>query len=202
MASINSTTNPVELWSKVFLSFNVLASYKDARSRVVFSNFYVLGQRSCYYIVNPFAVAETLNRIFILIKGIVEENPKFQKWVFSFNVRHAALGRWFGWAIGASVFARLTKNNGFVSNGGMLLHIKSSMVVYTFLSYIGMDLAFVLSSKNSGGRAEMLTQRSLLAIGFDGNDVWTYAYNMPGVRSVRSVVLYSRIFSMLFVKLH
>lgn len=196
-----NNNNLSTVWSKVFLSFNILSSYKDAKNRAVFSNFYVLGQRSCYYIVNPFAVGETLNRIFILIRGIVEENPKYQKWVFSFNVRHAAIARWFGWSIGASVFSRLTKNNGFVSNGGLILHIKSSMVVYTFLSYIGMDLAFVLSSKNSGGRAEMLTQKSLLAIGFDGNDVWTYAYNMPGVRSVRSVVLYSRIFSMLFLKL-
>jgi hypothetical protein len=45
------------------------------------------------------------------------------------------------------------------------------MVVYTFLSYVGVDLAFVLSSKDGGGRAEMLTQKSLLAIGFDGTDV-------------------------------
>lgn len=189
------------LWSKVFLSFNLLASYKDAKSRVVFSNYYVLGQRSCYYIVNPFAVGDTLNRIFILIRGMSGENPNFQKWVFSFNVKHTPVGRWFAWSIGASLFARLSKNNGFISNGGIILHIKSSMVVYTFLSYIGLDLAFVLSSKNSGGRAEMFTQKSLLAIGFDGNDVWTYAYNMPGVRSVRSVVLYSRIFSLLFLKL-
>jgi hypothetical protein len=47
----------------------------------------------------------------------------------------------------------------------------------------------------------MLTQKSLLAIGFDGTDVWTYAYNMPGVKSIRSVVLYSRIFSLLLSKL-
>jgi len=45
------------------------------------------------------------------------------------------------------------------------------MVAYTFLTYIGIDLAFILSSKSSGGRAELLTQKSLLSIGFDGNDV-------------------------------
>lgn len=189
------------MWNKVLISFNLLSSHKDAKSIVVFTNYYVVALRSGYYIVNPFAIADTLSRIFILIRGIVCENPKFQKWVFSFNVKHSGIGRWFSWSIGAGLFARLTKNNGFVSNGGIILHIKSSMVVYTFLSYIGMDLAFVLSSRNSGGRAEMLTQKSLLAVGFDGNDVWTYAYNMPGVRSTRSVILYSRIFSLLFAKL-
>jgi len=121
--------------------------------------------------------------------------------VFSFTIKHASISRWFGWSIGANIFSRLSKNNGFISNGGILLYIKSSMVVYTFLSYIGVDLAFVLSSKDSGGRSEMLTQKSLLAIGFDGIDVWTYTYNMPGVKSIRSVVLYSRIFSLLFSKL-
>jgi hypothetical protein len=45
------------------------------------------------------------------------------------------------------------------------------MVAYTFLSYIGVDVAFVLSSRASGGRAQLLTQRSLLTIGFDGFDV-------------------------------
>jgi hypothetical protein len=45
------------------------------------------------------------------------------------------------------------------------------MVAYTFLSYIGVDLAFILSSQKSGGRAELLTQRALLTIGFDGSDV-------------------------------
>lgn len=192
----------LKLWSSIFMSFNLLTSHKDAKSMVVFSNFYVLGQRSSYYIVNPFAVSDTLNRIFILIKGVVTENKKYQRWVFSFNIKHASIARWFGWSIGAGVFARLSKNNGIISNGGILMHIKSSMVVYTFLSYIGVDLAFVLSSRKSGGRAEMLTQKSLLAIGFDGNDVWTYAYNMPGVRSTRSIILYSRIFSLLFLKLN
>lgn len=188
-------------WLRVFLTFNLLTSYKDTKGISVFQNYYVLGQRSSYYIVNPYAIANTLSRIFILIKGILCENKKYSRWVFSFNVRHASVCRWFGWSIGASIFAKLAKNNGIISNGGMIMHIKSSMVVYTFLSYIGMDLAFVLSSKCSGGRAELLTQKSLMVIGFDGTDVWTYAYNLPGVRSTRSVLLYSRIFSMLFLKL-
>jgi len=191
----------ISKWNNILLAFNLLTSEKIEKRMIVFTNYYILGQRASYFLVNPYAVADTLNRIFILIKGITVENNLYQKWVFSFTIRHAPVSRWFGWTIGANVFSRLSKNNGFISNGGMLLYIRSSMVVYTFLSYVGVDLAFVLSSKDGGGRAEMLTQKSLLAIGFDGTDVWTYAYNMPGVKSIRSVVLYSRIFSLLLSKL-
>lgn len=180
----------------------MLTSIKESKNISIFKNFYILGQRSSYFIVNPYAISNTLNRIFILIRSIILENKKYTKWVFSFNIKHTTICRWFGWATGSSIFAKLSKNNALISNGGILINIKSSMVAYTFLTYIGIDLAFILSSKSSGGRAELLTQKSLLSIGFDGNDVWTYAYNLPGVRSTRSVVLYSRIFSMLFLKLN
>lgn len=73
--------------------------------------------------------------------------------------------------MGANVYARLSKNNAVISNGGLVLGVKGSMVAYTFLSYIGVDLAFILSSQSSGGRAELLTQRALLTVGFDGTDV-------------------------------
>lgn len=201
MFMVKSTKNQKELWKGVFLSFNMLTSHKNTKGISIFTNYYILGQRSSYYLINPYAVANTLSRIFILIKGMLCENKEYSRWVFSFNVKHAAICRWFGWSVGASIFARLSKNNGIISNGGLLMFVKSSMVAYTFLSYIGMDLAFVLSSKSSGGRAELLTQKSLMTIGFDGNDVWSYAFSLPGVRSTRSVVLYARIFSMLLLKL-
>jgi hypothetical protein len=46
---------------------------------IVFTNYYILGQRASYFLVNPYAVADTLNRIFILIKGITVENNLYQK---------------------------------------------------------------------------------------------------------------------------
>lgn len=182
-------------------SFILFSSKRLEKNLSTYKTYYILGRRANYYIVNPHAVTEILNRIFILVRGIASETKNFSKWVFSFHIKHTQIARWFGWTIGASTYSRLSKNNGIISNNGIILGVRGSMVAYTFLSYIGVDLAFILSSQKSGGRAELLTQRALLTIGFDGSDVWNYAYNLPGVKSTRSVILYSRIFTIILWKL-
>lgn len=189
-------------FNELMLSFSLLGSQKLDKNLAVFVNYFVLGRRGDFYIVNPYAVTQTLTRIFTLLKNIVLENKKFQKWVFSFIIKHAALCRWFGWVSGTAVYAKLTKNNAIISNVGIVLAVKGSMAAYTFLSYIGIDVAFVLSSKSSGGKAELLTSRSILTIGFDGTSVWTYAYNLPGTRNLKSAILYSRIFSIILTKIY
>lgn len=185
----------------MLLSFSMLSSQKFEKNWSVFSNYYVLGRRGSYYFVNPIAVTSVLCKIYILLKNVILENQKFQKWVFSFILKHAAVCRWFGWITGSGIYANLVKNNAIISNSGLVFIVRGSMAAYTFLSYIGVDIAFVLSSKSSGGRAELLTSRSVLTIGFDGTDVWTYGYNLPGTRTLKSAVLYSRIFSLILPKL-
>lgn len=180
----------------------MLSSNKVDANWAVFSNYYVLGRRGSQYFVNPVAVTLILSRIYILLKNIILENQKFQKWVFSFIVKHAAVCRWFGWVTGSSIYANLVKNNAIISNSGLIVAVKGSLAAYTFLSYIGVDIAFVLSSKSSGGRAELLTTRSVLTIGFDGTDVWTYGYNLPGTRTLKSAVLYSRVFSLILSRFY
>lgn len=190
-----------KIFNEVLRTFALFSSKKLEKNLAIYKTYFILGRRANYYIINPSAVVEALNRIFILIKGISSESRNFSKWVFSFQLKHAPVARWFGWTMGSSVYSRLSKNHGIISNNGIILAVKGSMVAYTFLTYIGVDVAFVLSSQNSGGRAELITQRAILTIGFDGTDVWNYAYNLPGVRSTRSVILYARIFVMILGKL-
>jgi len=190
--------------NKIFTYFNLLSSKKDENNLSIFSNYYLIGRRASYYIINPFAVNTAISRIFILLKEMHSEGKggrHIQKWILSFNPKHAGICRWFGWSIGASIFAKLTKNYGILSNGGIVLGISGSLVTYTFTSYIGIDLAFILSSKSSGGRAALITQKSIITVGFDASDSLTYAYNLPGIRSYRSIILYSRIFSFLLNKI-
>lgn len=190
-----------EVYSYVSRSFTLFSSKRLEKNLATYKTYFILGRRANYYIVNPHAVAEALNRIFILVRGISAEVKHFSKWVFSFQLKHAQVARWFGWTTGSGIYCRLSKNNGIISNSGLILGVKGSMVAYTFLAYIGVDVAFILSSQHSGGRAELLTQRALLTIGFDGSDVWNYAYNLPGIRSTRSVILYARIFTLILWKL-
>jgi len=189
------------VYDELLTSFTLFSSKRVERNLAFYKTYFILGRRANYAIVNPHAVVEALNRIFILFRGISAENRHFSKWVFSFQLKHAPVARWFGWTLGGGVYSRLSKNNGIISNNGLILGVKGSMVAYTFLTYIGVDIAFVLSSKNSGGRAELLTQRAILTIGFDGSEVWNYAYNLPGIRSTKSVILYARIFTMILSKL-
>lgn len=193
--------NKKSIYSELLTSFTLFSSKKVEKNLAIYKTYFILGRRANYCIVNPYAVVETLNKIFILFRGISTENRHFSKWIFSFQLKHAPIARWFGWTLGSGVYSRLSKNNGIISNNGLILAVKGSMVAYTFLTYIGVDIAFVLSSKYSGGRAELLTQRAILTIGFDGSDVWNYAYNLPGIRSTKSVILYVRIFVMILSKL-
>lgn len=190
-----------KIFNEIARTFTLLSSKKLEKNLSIYKTYFILGRRANYFIINPNAVVEALNRIFILIKGISSESKNFSKWVFSFQLKHAPVARWFGWTSGSSVYSRLSKNHGIISNNGIILAVRGSMVTYSFLTYIGVDMAFVLSSQNSGGRAELITQRAVLTVGFDGTDVWNYAYNLPGTRSTRSVILYARIFVMILAKL-
>lgn len=77
-------------------SFNLFSSKKLEKNLSIYKTFYILGRRANYYLINPCAVVETLNRIFILIRAVSTENKNFSKWVFSFHLRHAPVCRWFG----------------------------------------------------------------------------------------------------------
>ena len=192
--------NNVKDTRTVFFNLNLFSEKNPDPQPGFFTTYFVLARRANYYVVNPYAMADVFNKIHILLKGMSNDYPNYSKWVFAFNIKHAAVARWFGWSTNSSVYAQLDRVTSVVSKGGLICSVKGILSCYTFINFIGVDLAFVLSSRSSGGRAAMLTQKSILTIGFDGQEAWQYAYNLPGTRTLRSVLLYSRLFSLLLNK--
>lgn len=188
------------LFRTVMFNFNLFSGKQPERQPGFFTSYFVLARRANYFVVNPYAMADTFNRIFILLKGMSSDNNNFSKWVFAFNFKHAAIARWFGWATNSGIYARISRNLSIISKNGLIYSVKGILACYTFINFIGVDIAFVLSSRSSGGRAGMLTQKAILTIGFDGGEDWLYAYNLPGTRTLRSVMLYARLFSILLGK--
>jgi hypothetical protein len=39
-----------------------------------------------------------------------------------------------------------------------------------------------------------------MTIGFDGNSEWLYTYNLPGTKTIKSAIMYSRLFAILLNK--
>lgn len=184
----------------IFFNLNLFSGDNPETKVGFFTTYFVLARRANQYVVNPFAMSDTFNKIYILLKGMAAEYDGYSKWVFAFNIKHAAVARWFGWSTNSSVYAQLDRLTSIVSKDGLICSVKGILSCYTFINFIGVDLAFILSSRSSGGRAAMLTQKSILTIGFDGHEAWQYGYNLPGTRTLRSVLLYSRLFSLLLNK--
>jgi hypothetical protein len=60
-------------------SFILFSSKRLEKNLSTYKTYYILGRRANYYIVNPHAVTEILNRIFILVRGIASETKNFSK---------------------------------------------------------------------------------------------------------------------------
>ena len=80
----------------VYNSFILFSSKRLEKNLSTYKTYFILGRRANYYIVNPHAVTDMLNRIFILVRGISSEIKNFSKWIFSFHLKHAQIARWFG----------------------------------------------------------------------------------------------------------
>lgn len=145
-------------------------------------------------------MADTFNRIFILLKGMRADNPDYSKWVFALNPKFAPLARWFGWSTKSSIYAMVDRISGIISREGMIYAVTGILACYTFANFVGVDLAFVLSSRGSNSKATLLTRKSMLTIGFDGHENPNYGFNMPGTRTFHSALVYSRLFSLILTK--
>ena len=188
--------------NSIYFNFNLFSHETPYVQPGFFINYYIIARRAHYSIVNPFSVSDTISRFFLVLKSIKGENKDFSMWVFSFYFKHTSLALWFSWSIGASLYARLDRNLAVISNNGQIISAAGMLATRMFMNFIGVDVAFVLSSKKDGGRASLLTKRSILTIGFDGSVNWTYAFVLPGTKSTKTALLYSRIFNILISKLH
>ncbi len=94
----------------------------------------------------------------------------------------------------------LDRTLGIISKEGMIYSVSGILACYTFVNFVGVDLAFVLTSKSSSGRATLLTRKSMLTVGFDGHETPNYGYNMPGTRTLKSALMYSRMFTILLAR--
>lgn len=188
------------LIQNLLFNFNLFSAKQPEKQPGFFTTYYVLARRADYYIVNPYAITETLSRVFILMSGMAQEDKNYSKWIFSFDVKYTNLSKWFGWVTDSSIYAKLSRNLAIISKNGIVLGVKGSLATYTFINFIGVDLAFIVSSTGSRGRAGLLTQKAIMTIGFDGNSEWIYTYNLPGTKTIKSAIMYSRLFAILLNK--
>ena len=188
-----------QIFRNIFFNFALFGA-KQPFGQGFFQTHYILVRRADHFIVNPHAIADTINRIFILLKGIRADAPEYSKWVFALNPKYAPIARWFGWSTNSGIYAIIDRTLGVISKCGIIYGVEGILACYTFINFIGVDLAFVLTSRSTGGRAGLLTKKSLLTIGFDGHEIGGYGINLPGTRGYRSALLYSRLFNMLLTK--
>ena len=63
----------------IFFNLNLFSGTQPELQPGFFTTYFVLARRANYYVVNPFAMAEIFNKIYILLKGMSNDYPNYSK---------------------------------------------------------------------------------------------------------------------------
>lgn len=75
-----------------------------------------------------------------------------------------------------------------------LYSVSSRYLSYSFLYYMGVDVAFVLTSFKDDDHFLDFQDRGIPTIGFDGgHNTATYTYGLPGGLNSSTVLIYTRV---------
>lgn len=165
--------------------------------KTCYTNYYTLARRGKFLVINPFGLFDFFSRIVTFFKQFSYDRSRCNIWTFSFMTKYSTIARWFSWSTRSYVFSRLSREVSIAGKGGQYLCLDGNIASYSFMNFIGVDVAFVLTSQSSNGRASSLTDRGIITIGFDGCLNPIYAYSCPGTRSTRSALMYARFFNLL-----